>query len=149
MIVSEDKLRQDLSASMRAGSALQTMVLRMLLSELNYKKINVQRELTEADILEVVQKEVKKRREAIDSYTAGGRKEQAAQEEAELKILQVYLPVMMGEKEISDEVIKLIKSLSDEDKKEFGKVMRVVSPVFKGKAEGAIVAKVVKELVSY
>jgi uncharacterized protein len=147
-MVTADSLRSDLTASMRAGEALKTSVLRMLLSELNYKKINVQRELTEADILEVVTREVKKRREAIDSFTAGGRTEQAASETLELKILQAYLPVMMTEAEIKKEVIKLIERLSDEDKKEFGKVMRQVSPVFKGKAEGAVVAKVVKELVS-
>ncbi len=140
-----DQIRGDLVVSMKAGDALVTLVLRMLLSEMNYKKINVQRELTDADIRDVVAHEVKKRREAIESYTAGGRPEQAQTEQQELEILSKYMPKMMDEEEIKTSVIKILESISIEDRKEFGKVMKVAAPQFKGRADGAMVAKVVKE----
>jgi uncharacterized protein YqeY len=95
----------------------------------------------------VMAKEVKKRREAIESCTAGGRKEQARSEQEELEILQKYLPKMMSEEEIRGEVTKITERLSDEEKKNFGQVMRVVAPALKGRAEGTAIAKVVKDLL--
>jgi uncharacterized protein YqeY len=96
----------------------------------------------------VIGREVKKRREAIAAYLAGGRPEQARIEQQELEMLQAYLPKQLTEGEIESEVIKLIKGLSDEEKSNFGQVMRVVAPVFKGRAEGAVVAQIVKKLLS-
>ncbi len=140
-----DRIRTDLTLAMKASDALVVSVLRMLLSELNYKKIDLQRDLVDDDVLAVLAREVKKRRESIESYTAGGRMEQAEQERLELAILQKYMPKMMSEDEVREEIKRLsekeIKGLSD-----FGQIMRVVSPLFKGRAEGSVVAKIVKEL---
>lgn len=136
-----DQIRLDLTSSMKASEALKTSVLRMLLSELNYKKIEVQRELEDADVILVLQKEAKKRREAIDAYTKGGRTEQANVEAQELEILQAYLPKQMSEQEVKDEILKM--GLTGE----FGVAMRQVSPVFKGRADGQMVARIVKEVL--
>lgn len=121
---------------------MRTSVLRMLVSELNYKQIDVQRDLTDEDVLVVIAKEVKKRKEAIESYTAAGRAESAAKEKQELEILQVYLPTLMTEAEVRAEIAKMeqLKGMTD-----FGQAMKIVSPMFKGRAEGGIVAKIVKE----
>jgi uncharacterized protein len=140
-----DTIRADMIASMKAGEALRLSVLRMILSEMNYKKIEVQRDLTDVDVLAVLQKEAKKRREAIESYIAGGREEQAKTEREELVILEKYLPEMLSEGEIKIEVTKL---LSDQDIREFGQAMKIVSPALKGKAEGGMVAKIVKDLLA-
>jgi uncharacterized protein YqeY len=138
-------IQADMIAAMKDGDKLKVSVLRMLLSEMNYKKINVQRELTDSDILEVIAKEVKKRREAIDSFTAGGRAEQAATEKQELEILTRYLPEMLNEDQIREQIGKMseLKGVTD-----FGQAMKITAPVFKGKADGALVAKIVKELIA-
>ncbi len=143
----EEKIRNDLTVAMKAGEALRVSVIRMLLSELNYKKIDLQRDLTDQDIFGVISKEVKKRKEAVESFTAGGRKEQAAGEQKEAEILSQYLPAQMSDEEILIEVAKIIKTLGEEERKNFGLVMRAVTPVLKGKADGATVARVVKDIL--
>lgn len=139
-----DKIKNDLKDAMKAGDALRVSVLRMLISEMNYKKIDLQKDLSEEDAVGVVQKEVKKRREAIDAYKAGGRMDQAESEKQELEILQTYLPEQMGQKEIEIEIEKILKTIQERD---FGQVMRVVSPLFRGKADGKMVAEVVRKLL--
>jgi hypothetical protein len=143
----EDKIRNDLISAMKAGEALRVSVIRMLLSELNYKKIELQRDLTDQDIFGVISKEVKKRKEAVESFTAGGRAEQAAGEQKEAEILSLYLPAQMSEEEILIEAARIIKTLGEEERKNFGQVMRAVSPVLRGKADGATVARVVKDIL--
>ncbi len=137
-----DQIRADTIAAMKSGDSLRLSVLRMLLSEANYKKIDVQRELTDEDILSVLAKEAKKRREAIESYTKAGRADSAAKEAEELKILQAYLPTLMPEEEVRAEISKL------ELPADFGQAMRIASPLFKGRADGSLVAKLVKEICS-
>ena len=126
---------------MKSGETLKVSVLRMLLSELNYKQIDVQRELTQEDVVQVLNREAKKRREAIESYTAAGRGEQAQKERQELEILQAYLPKMMSEIEIEKEIGKM------DLPGDFGQAMRVVAPIFKGRADGGLVAKLVNEKI--
>jgi uncharacterized protein len=135
-----DRIRADMVAAMKAGQAMRLSVLRMVLSEMNYKKIDLQRELTDADVLAVLQREAKKRREAVESYNAGGREEQAKSEQDELVILSEYLPEMMSEEEVKKEVGKLLVGTMD-----FGQAMKIVSPALKGKTEGGMVARIVKE----
>jgi uncharacterized protein YqeY len=142
-----EQIKKDLFASMKAGDSLRTSVLRMLLSEMNYKQIELQRELNEADILGVISREVKKRKEAIESFTAGGRTQQAAGEEQEMAMLKSYLPQQMSEEEIRKEVMKITERLSDQEKTNFGLVMKVVAPELKGRADGALVAKIVKDIL--
>jgi len=117
-------------------------VLRMLLSEMNYKQIEVGRELTDEEVVGVVGREVKKRREAVESFKQGGREEQAAGEAQELEILQEYLPKQLSEAELTAEIDQALKGI---EVKEFGPVMKVISPMFRGKADGALVAKLVRE----
>lgn len=86
-----DQIKTDLIDALKKGEALRVSTLRLLLSEVNYKKIDVQRELTDEDVIVVIQKEAKKRREAIESYILGNRPEQAESEKKEQEILQSYL----------------------------------------------------------
>ena len=137
-----DLIKQDLVAAMKSGDGLKVSVLRMLTSELGYKRIEVQRDLTDEDIILVLNKEAKKRREAIESFGKAGRTEQVEKEKKELEILSVYLPILMSEEEVKAEIAKL------DLPKDFGQAMRVVAPMFKGKADGGMVANIVKQLVS-
>ena len=137
-----DTVKTDLVAAMRSGQALKLSVLRMVSSELNYRKIEVQRELTDEDVVVVLNKEAKKRREAIASYTAANRPEQVKKEEEELAILQAYLPTLMSEDEVKAELFKL------ELPADFGQAMRIAAPLFKGRADGSLVAKLVNEKIT-
>ncbi len=134
-----DQIRTDTIAAMKAKSVLLLSVLRGISSELNYKKIELQRELTDLDVVAVLQKEAKKRREAIEAYQKAGRPESVAKEAEELKILEVYLPKQLTEDEIRAEIGDL-SMYSD-----FSSAMRVLSSKFKGRADGALVVKIVKE----
>lgn len=137
-----DQISADMKQALLAGEALRLSVLRMLISELNYKKIDLGHDLTDEETMAVIRREVKKRDEAILSYTAGGRVEQAKQESAEKEILQKYLPVLLTEEQIEAEIAKLegLQTVAD-----FGQAMRIASGVFRGRAEGSLVAKAVKK----
>ncbi len=138
-----DHIKADLTSAMKSGDALKVSVLRMLTSALGYKRIDVQRELTIEDVVAVVQNEAKKRREAIESFAKAGREESVAKEKQELEILQVYMPKLMSEEEVRDEVTKI---LSNQDIKDFGQTMKLISPMFKGRADGGVVAEIVRNI---
>jgi len=140
-----DQIQADLKVAMKSGDALKLSVLRMLSSELAYKKIDVQKDLNDEEVLGVVQKEAKKRREAIEAFGKAGRAESVTKEQDELKILSIYLPVQLTDEEVAEEVKKLLSQGSIAD---FGQAMRVVSPALKGKADGAQVARIVKEFLA-
>ena len=91
-MLSADSIKAEMVAAMKSGDALKVSVLRMLISALGYKQIDVQRDLTDEDVTVVVQNEAKKRREAIESFAKAGRTESVAKEKRELEILQAYLP---------------------------------------------------------
>jgi len=143
-----DRIKSDMTAALKTGDAPRLLVLRMLVSEIGYKQIELQRELRDEDVISVIQREAKKRREAIESYREGDREDQALTEEKELEILLGYLPAQMGEGEVREEINKVLERLSTEEKSDFGKAMRVIAPMFKGRAEGAVVAKIVKEILN-
>ena len=117
-------IKADLVAAMKSGQALKLSVLRMLLSAINYKQIDLQHDLSDEEILTVVSNEAKKRREAIESYTAANRSDQAAQEQRELEILHAYLPAQLGEEEIRAQIAKM------QLPPDFGQAMKLASPVF-------------------
>lgn len=137
-----NRIKSDLTIAMKAGDPLRLSVLRMLASALGYKQIDLHRDLTDEEVISVIGNEAKKRREAVESYTKAGRADSAEKEGQELKILQAYLPTMMTEDEIRAEISKL------ELPKDFGQAMRVAAPIFKGKADGSLVAKLVNEKIS-
>jgi len=86
-MLNADRIKAEMVAAMKSGDALKVSVLRMLVSALGYKRIDLQRDLTNEEVILVVQNEAKKRREAIESFEKGGRPEQAAKEKQELEIL--------------------------------------------------------------
>ena len=137
-----DQVRADQITAMKSGDSLRLSVLRMLISALGYKQIDLHRDLRDEDTLAVIASEAKKRKEAIASYTAAGRTDSASKEAEELKILQAYLPTLMSEDEVKAELSKL------ELPADFGQAMRIASPLFKGRADGSLVAKLVNEKIT-
>ena len=136
-------ITKDLTAAMLKKDSLRVSVLRLILTAINNEKIALRRELKEAEIVALLQKQVKQRQDAIALYNQGKRPELAQKEAEEIKIINEYLPAMMGEKELS-ELVKAMKT-KGELGADFGQAMRAVMAQVKGKADGKLVALIVKQ----
>jgi uncharacterized protein YqeY len=144
----KDKLHDDLTTSMKARDALRTSTLRMVLTAITNAEVSGKqvRELTDDDVLTVLGAEAKKRREAAQAFANGDRPELAEKETAEAAILAEYLPTQLAANEIAVIVSAAVDSVAaaGEGMKAMGKVMGIVSPQVKGKADGGAVAAEVK-----
>ena len=141
------KLNDDLRQAMRAGDSLRCSVIRMLLSAMNYSEIAKQATLNDGDILGVIAKEIKQRKESIEAYTLANRPELASKEQAEMAILKAYLPEQMSRDEIVALVRKIIAETGAQGPRDKNKVMPKLMPLVKGKADGQEVNSVVTELL--
>ena len=142
-----EKVSADLKNALREKRTLDLSVLRMLQSAIRNREIDKRgkEELTDAEVIEVIGSEIKKRREAVSEYTKANRQDLADKERAEIDVLMQYMPKQMTEDEVRDEVKKAITETEAKSTKDLGKVMKVLMPRMKGKAEGGLVNKVVKE----
>lgn len=133
--------------SMRDKNEVKTSTLRMLISAIKYFEIAKGRDYkaTEQDVIDLIQKEVKKRRESIDMYKTGNRPELAEKEQKELEVLDAYLPKQMTEDEIRVLVKDAITKTDATSIQDIGKVMGTLMPKTKGKADGSLVGKIVRE----
>ena len=142
------KLQEELKQSMLGRTELKTSVLRMLLSALNYYEIQkggAGYEATDEDVLSVIQKEAKQRRDSIEEFKKANRMELVDKETKELEMLQAYLPRQMSEEEIKSLVKDAVNQTGAKTIADMGKVMGILMPKVKGKADGGLVSKIVKE----
>lgn len=149
--MTKTQLQEELKQAMLAKDEVKKSVLRMLLSAINYYEIQkggAGYEATDEDVLAVVQKEVKQRKDSIEQFTAGNRKDLADKETGELKLLENYLPEQMSEEEIKKLVDEAIAQTGASSPADMGKVMGALMPKTKGKADGGLVSKIVKEKLS-
>lgn len=144
----KEKIEQDLIGAMKSKDELRVSVLRMLKTAIKNAEIQKRAELGDDDIYALIGGQIKSRREAIELYKKGGREELAQKEEAEIKILQNYLPEQIGEEEIRRLVKNAITAVGAGEIKDMGKVMAKIMPEVKGKADGALVSQIVKEELS-
>ena len=144
----KDRLRADLTASIKARDELRSSTLRMVLTSITNAEVagKEARELSDDDILGVLSSEAKRRREAATAFSEGGRAEMAAKEAAEGEVIAEYLPTPLTEAEIADLVTAAIAQTgaADEGMRAMGKVMGVVTPQVKGRADGGAVAAEVR-----
>lgn len=141
-----DQIPEDLKSALKNQNALELTVLRMLQSAIKNKEIeNKKRELSDEEVIAVISTEIKKRREAAKEYEKVGRPDAAATESAEVDVLMKYMPEQMGEEEILSFVSAAITQSGAQGMKDMGKVMKEVIPKVKGKADGALVNRLVKE----
>ncbi|MBS43660.1 MAG: glutamyl-tRNA amidotransferase [Nocardioides sp.] len=142
------RLRSDLTAAMKARDDLRSSTLRMVLAAVSTAEVagKVAKELTDEEVVEVLTKEAKKRREAATAFEDGGRAESAARERAEAEVIADYLPQQLGPAEIAEIVTAAVEQTgaAGEGMKAMGKVMGVVQPQVKGRADGAAVAAEVR-----
>ena len=140
-----ETLQGDLKSAMKEGNAQKRDVLRMVTSAIKNKAIEKQVELTDEQVQDVIASEVKKRRESVVQFRAGSREDLAAKEEAELAVLMHYLPQQMSEEDLKTLVKKTIANLETKD---IGSAMKAVMAKVKGKADGSLVSKLVKDALS-
>lgn len=147
----KQKLREELKQSMLAKNKLKTSGLRLLLSAINYYEIQkggAGYEATDEDVIAVIQKEAKQRKDSIEQFTAGERQDLADKESEELEILKTYLPQQMSEEEIREIVKQTISEIGANTMADIGKAMGALMPKVKGKADGNLVSKIVREELS-
>jgi uncharacterized protein YqeY len=140
----QDALKQ----AMIAKDASRRDVLRMTISAFKQVEIDERRELSADDAVTILQREIKKRRDSIDEARKAGREDIAASEAAELEMIEVFLPEQLSRDEIAALVRDAIAQTGAASPKEMGKVMGVLMPQVKGKADGKLVNEVVRELLS-
>jgi hypothetical protein len=144
----KDKLQQDVKDALKSGDSKKRMVLGMVLSAIKNKEIEKKGELSDDDVVAVISTEIKKRKDSVEQYEKGGRPELAEQEKKEAEMLMTYMPEQMSEEDIRNEVKKTITETGIKDIKEMGKLIGAVMVKVKGKADGQVVSRLVKEELS-
>ncbi|CAM2874630.1 glutamyl-tRNA amidotransferase [Mycobacterium intermedium] len=148
----KSRLRSDLTESMRAQDKLRTATLRMLLAAIQSEEVSGKqaRELSDEEVLKVLARESRKRGEAAEIYTQNGRGELAANEHAEARIIDEYLPTQLTDAEVADVVDTAIAQVAEQigerpSMKQMGLVMKAATAIAEGKADGARLSAAVKE----
>jgi hypothetical protein len=147
----KQQLRTDLTAAMRARDQVRTRTLRSALTAITNEEVagNAARELSDDEVLKVLTREAKKRREAAEAFGSAGRADQAATEQAEGEVLAGYLPAQLGDEELAQLVAGVIAKTGASGMSSMGPVMKAVNPQVAGRAEGArVAAEVRKQLTS-
>lgn len=142
-----ERLDADMKDAMRAKDQLRLDVVRAVKSAIKYREVEGDKPvvLDEPAILQVVGSEIKKRRDSVEQYRAGGREDLAKKEEAEVAILQVYLPAQLSPEELARKVDEAIASSGAKGPKDMGAVMKALMPEVQGKADGKAVSELVKQ----
>jgi uncharacterized protein YqeY len=144
----KDKINQDLKDAMKSGDKLKLETIRSVRALiLEFEKSGTDKELTPDDEIKMLSTAAKKRKDAIEQYRNAGREELAAKEEAELKILQEYMPKQLTEEEILSEVKRIAASVNASAKEDFPKLMPAVMKELKGKADGKAVKTAVENFL--
>jgi uncharacterized protein len=131
-----DKLKVDLKDAMRGGDAVAVSTIRMLISQMQYARIQAGKDLAEADVLALLQRAVKTRREAIEQFEKGGRADLAAKERSEIGVVERYLPASMGEDDLAKAVDALLAEFGITDKKDLGRAMKEFMARHRGRVDG-------------
>ncbi len=145
----QDRLLNDMKEALRARGAGKTRlnVIRMVRSALKNAEIDKGRQLSDEEVLEVIAREVKQKRETIDAFAQAGRRERVRELEEELRVLEAYLPQQLTQDEIRELVSQVVEELGAAGPGDLGKVMGRVMPMVRGRADGSAVSRVARELL--
>jgi len=144
----QQKLTDDLKRAMKGGDRVRTSVIRLTMAAIKNAEIARQASLNDTDILGIIAKQVKQRQESIESFKQGNRPDLAAQEEAEMALLNEYLPQQMSREEVVAEARRVIAEVGAAGPGDKGKVMPQLIAQLKGRADGRVINEVVTELLS-
>ena len=140
----KDQIEQDLKAAMLAKNQIQLDALRGLRARIKNEEIAKGKTFEDEDVIMIIGSEVKRRKDSVEAYTQGGRPELAEKEQQEITALQKYLPAQLSESEVSAIIDETLagQNLTAAD---FGKAMGLLMPKLKGKADGSLISKLLKE----
>jgi len=144
----KEQLDQDLKAAMREKAELKLSTIRMLKSAIKYREIELMKPLDDAGIQGVIASEIKRRRDSVEQYRAANRADLADKEDAEIHLLQAYLPQQLGEAELRAKVEEAVRKVGAQGPKDMGAVMKALLPEVQGRAEGKVVSDLVKARLS-
>jgi len=139
-----ERLQSDLNASRKSGDKARTLLLGTIIADARNREIELRHELTDDEVIEVLRRGIKKRRESIEMYTKGARQDLADKERVEVDILATYLPAAVSD----DELRAAVRAAIAGGAKNIGAVMGRVLPQFKGRAEGGTISAIAKEELS-
>jgi len=141
-------ITDDMKSAMKAGEKERLGTIRLILSAIKQQEVDSRKDLEDSDIIAILDKMSKQRRESIDQYEKAGRDDLAGKEKAELEIIQTYLPSQLGDDEIAAMIDEAIKTTGAEAMKDMGKVMGILKPKMQGRADMAAVSAQIKSRLS-
>lgn len=146
----QEQLVNNMKEAMKSGDSVKVSTIRMLKAAIKNKEIEkggTSYKLSDKEILDVIATAIKQRKDSIEQFTKGNRQDLADKEKKELEILQLYMPPQMSDEDVKAEVKKAIAETSASSQKDMGKVMKVLMPRIAGRADGAVVNRIVRELI--
>lgn len=141
-------LNREMVLAAKLKDKIRLSALRMIKAGVHNREIDLKRKMTDSEFLQMLSSMVKQRKDSIDQFKKGGREDLVEKEEAELKVIQQFMPVQISEEEIDAEIQKSIQEVGAVGIKDMGKVMKVLMPKLTGKADGKMVGDKVKERLS-
>jgi uncharacterized protein YqeY len=144
----QTQIARELQEAMKSRDSVRVSTLRLLIAAFRNKEIALQKTLTGAELLDVIQAEGKRRRESIEEYSKANRPDLADKEKAELAVLQIYLPQPLSEAEIRGLAEKAVASSGAKGPQDMGRVMSALMPMIKGRADGKQAQQIVVQLLS-
>ena len=137
-------ITEDMKAAMRAKEAARLSALRLLLAAIKQREVDERKDLTDDDVVAVIDKMLKQRRDSISQYEAAGRRDLADAEQFEVQVLTAYMPKALSESEIEVAVAKALADVGAKGPQDMGRVMAVLKPALAGRADMAKVSALVK-----
>ncbi len=144
----KEQLDGELKSAMREKDAVKLSVVRMLKSAIKYREIELMKPLDDAGVIGVISTEIKRRKDSVEQYVAGKRQDLADKEEAEIKVLQGWLPAQLSADELKRLVEAAVQKSGAQGPKDMGAVMKLLMPETQGKADGKVVSELVKARLS-
>jgi hypothetical protein len=144
----DEKVNSEMIAAAKAKDQVRLSAIRMVKAAMHNREIDLKRKLSEVEFLQLLSSMVKQRKDSIDQFRKGGREDLVNKEEAELKVIQAFMPQQMSEEDVAREIETAIKEVGAIGIKDMGKVMKVLMQRLTGKADGKQVGEKVKEKLS-
>ncbi len=143
----KEQLQQDLKNAMKEKDVFKRDTIRFLMSAIKQVEVDTRKELSDEDIIKIIQKSVKQREEAAKQYKEGGREDLYDKEMREAKLLKTYLPTQLSDEELKEQLQQIIQEVGATTMKDMGKVMGTATKKLAGKADGKRINQMVKELL--
>jgi uncharacterized protein YqeY len=144
----KDQITDDMKAAMRAKESERLTTIRLLIAEIKRKEVDERIELTDAQVLAVVEKMIKQRKDSITQFENGGRQDLADKEKAELTVLSAYMPAGLSDEEVAAEVAAAVAASGAAGPQDMGKVMGILKPKLAGRADMTAVSAQVKKALA-